>query len=187
MRAATRAGTFALHFQPQLTGDGRVLEFIIDFRGGVNGDRTSSQLGDIRDSINGLVAFTAQTPGIGGSTRSLRHVLVDGSGLDLSGPTQGGTSARSIDQQFLISVPISNAARNVFSGFSLTATALGAGFAGFGNTAGLALVLLAGLGFTSDSGVLPGTPVPLPEVLPMQGLAVLLLGRRCRRSPTRRA
>lgn len=49
---------------------GSMVEFIIDYHGAVNGDATNSQLGDIRTSTNGLLTFTAQAPGVAGSTRT---------------------------------------------------------------------------------------------------------------------
>lgn len=178
------AATAMLRDVVRVLGDiptGSMVEFIIDYHGAVNGDATNSQLGDIRTSTNGLLTFTAQAPGVAGSTRSLRHILIDGSCLGFSGPSQGCTSGKLIDQQFRVSVPISNAGRNVFFDFSVTATALGAALADFGNTAGLALVLPAGLSFSSDSGVLLSTPVPLPATASMLGLALLVLGAGRRR------
>lgn len=159
--------------------DGSFVQFIIDYHGFVDGDRTVSQLGDISTSTSGSLTFTAQAPNGVGSTRSLRHMLVDGSCALFSSATQGCTSGKSIDQQFLVSVPISNTSRNVFFDFGISAVALGEGAANFGNTAALGLVLPQGLSFTSDSGVLL-TAVPLPPSWPMLmlGVSAVLVARR---------
>lgn len=156
---------------------GSFLAFTIRYHGVLSVDRTPSQLGDLSVSTSGLLAFSAFAVNGAGSTRSLQHRLVDGSCAPFGA---GCTSGSSIDQLFKVLVPISNSARQVFFDFNLAATSLGNATADFGNTAGLALELPAGLGFGSDSGVLLSTPsaVPLPATLSLMLFGLAGLGSR---------